>query len=125
MKRFWMALTCFLIAAVLCVVEIVYTLGSTDKLYNMIAQAESQLNSGQPDSAALILNDAADFWQGRKGVASVFLHHDRIDDIELRLSSAAYACKTTSADAEIRLLELQAQLEQIWRMEIPTPENIF
>lgn len=125
MKRVWMALTCFLIAAVLCIIEIVYTFGSTDKLYNMVKQAKAQLDSGQEASAALILNEAEDFWQGRKGIASIFLHHDRIDDIEVQLSSAAYSCQITAADAEIRLIELQAQLEQIWRMEIPTIENIL
>lgn len=125
MKRLWIALVCILISAVLCTFEIIYTYNSTDYLNNMVAKAKTQLNSGKGVLAASTLNEARDFWQGRKGVTSVFLHHDRIDDIDVQLLSAAYACEKADADSEIKLIQLQIQLGQIWSMERPTIENIL
>ena len=126
MKRIWSALVCLVLALSLCVFEIVYTTGSADELGRMIESAREQYTAGDgAEGTVRILDCAIDFWSGRESVMNMFLYHDRVDDVGVKLKKAKSLAKKKSEYAEAEMIEAAEALKNIKDSELPEPENIL
>lgn len=127
MKRIWPALICFFIAISLCVFEITYTTSGARELHGIVAKAKEEFDGGRGDVNRVnkTLALAKDSWDSKENIMDIFLHHDRIDDIGVKIDSARSLVSRGDDSADTEMLEVLSMLSTIEKIEFPTIENIF
>lgn len=127
LKRLWLALVCFLIALSLCTFEMIYTINGADELTQIVNRAREEWNggSGNTEEAVRLLSLAKEKWSEKESTMNVFLYHDKIDEIGVKLDCSKSLVELNSDNADAEMLEALAMLATIKRVEIPTLENIL
>lgn len=127
MKRLWLALICFLIALSLCTFEMIYTINGANELARIVKEAREEWNggSGSTQNAVRILSLAKERWSEKESTMNVFLYHDKIDEIGVKIDCAKSLVKLNSDNADSEMLEVLSMLSTIKKVEIPSLENIF
>lgn len=127
LKRIWSAIICFLLAAVLCIFEIVYTTSNTNELYEMITKAREEFDGGNGDikKTSETLSKARELWREKESIMNMFLYHDRIDDVGTKIECAKSLAESNNAMADAEMLEALSTLSTMKKLELPTIENIF
>lgn len=127
MKRLWLALVCFIIAASLCTFEIIYTTASANELNKLVSQAREEFDSGKgkPDKAAHTLERACKLWEEREQVMNMFLYHDSVEQVGVGIKCAKSLVASEKEEADSQMIEILGLLETIKKAEQPTIENIL
>lgn len=84
MKRLIIAGVLFILVITVYISSVIYITNSCDKAYELLDKSISSYNKN--DTAKSEAKELRDYWDKKEKLLSVFVNHDRIDDIEKAIS---------------------------------------
>lgn len=92
MKRLIPAAILLIAVIVSYVLSFRYVTVTCDKAEKLVLQCEEEYKNG--GDACAVAKELIDMWDEKEKILSFFVNHDRIDEIELELSSLSVFCKS-------------------------------
>lgn len=126
MKRVWVALVMMCTVFALCITELIIANKMTDHLSETLEKAQNCVKEQQIEQALQYSDRVAEDWEHYHKILSMFLIHDRLEQIDQSLAVLDTNLKCEQYDDFLsEASRTTAQLEHIKDTELPTIQNIL
>lgn len=126
MKRLWYAVICLTAVTVLCVVEYVYTVRTSDKLTQMLDRSTEYERNGEHKNALEEYSRLIDYWEKSSSQLGLLLEHRDIDDITVLTSSAGeYLRLNMTDDFLVECRRIKSAVKSFTSNETDILRNLF
>lgn len=126
MKRLWYAVICLAAVTVLCVIEYVYTVHTSDKLTQMLERTTEYEQNGKHKEALEEYSKLIAYWEKSSSQLGLLLEHRDIDDITvLTYSAGEYLRLNMTDDFLVECKRIKSAVKSFTSNETDILRNLF